>query len=186
MITSPIYRTRSYKPWKAGVAWWCQCRQTPTLVSRVLPKPYTLITLVHCSVRYGTSTTTVLRKTFSTTPSTGLALKLYQKNGPQPVVVVISENHPYVLAILFATWKLDGVFALTKSWIQVIQHHAYLCIGTFDWTSPLEISKKVKLSPIFLFNYSVLTSNPNSTSTLPHRRNHTLQQGATSPHQHEY
>ena len=36
IITSPIYRTRSYNPWKAGVAWWCQCRQTPTLVSRVL------------------------------------------------------------------------------------------------------------------------------------------------------
>ena len=43
LITSPIYRTRSYKPWKAGVAWWFQCWQTPTLVSRVLPKPCTLV-----------------------------------------------------------------------------------------------------------------------------------------------
>ena len=43
LITSPIYRTRSYKPWKAGVAWWCQCRQRPNLVSRVLPKPCTLM-----------------------------------------------------------------------------------------------------------------------------------------------
>ena len=39
LITSPINRTRSYKPWKARVAWWCQCRQTPTPVSRGLP-PY--------------------------------------------------------------------------------------------------------------------------------------------------
>ena len=38
--------------------------------------------------------------------STGLALELHQKYGPKPVVAVISENHPYVLAILFATWKL--------------------------------------------------------------------------------
>ena len=43
--------------------------------------------------------------------STGLALELHQKYGPKPVVAVISENHPYVLAILFATWKLGGVFA---------------------------------------------------------------------------
>jgi acyl-CoA synthetase (AMP-forming)/AMP-acid ligase II len=33
------------------------------------------------------------------------------KYGPKPVVAIISENHPYVLAILFATWKLGGVFA---------------------------------------------------------------------------
>ena len=32
---------------------------------------------------------------------------------------------------------------ITKSWIQ---HHAYLCIGTFDRISPLEISEKVKIS----------------------------------------
>lgn len=43
--------------------------------------------------------------------STGLALDLHQKYGPKPIVAVISENHPYVLATLFATWKLGGVFA---------------------------------------------------------------------------
>ena len=45
--------------------------------------------------------------------STGLALELHQKYGPKPVVAVIgeSENHPYGLAILFATWKLGGIFA---------------------------------------------------------------------------
>ena len=43
--------------------------------------------------------------------STGLALELHQKYGLNPVVAVISENHPYVLATLFATWKLGGVFA---------------------------------------------------------------------------
>ena len=43
--------------------------------------------------------------------STGIALELHQKHGPKPIVAVISENHPYVLATLFATWKLGGVFA---------------------------------------------------------------------------
>ena len=45
--------------------------------------------------------------------TTGLALELHQKYGPKPVVAVIceSENHPYVLTILFATWKLGGIFA---------------------------------------------------------------------------
>ena len=41
--------------------------------------------------------------------ATGLALELHQKYGTKPVVT-ISENRPYVLAILFATWKLGGVF----------------------------------------------------------------------------
>ena len=45
--------------------------------------------------------------------STGLAFELHQKYGPKPVVAVIceSENHPYGMAILFATWKLGGIFA---------------------------------------------------------------------------
>src|SRR5271155_1007061 len=43
--------------------------------------------------------------------STRLAFDLHQKYGPKPIVAIISENHPYVLATLFATWKLSGVFA---------------------------------------------------------------------------
>ncbi|KAF8812559.1 hypothetical protein BYT27DRAFT_7183001 [Phlegmacium glaucopus] len=44
--------------------------------------------------------------------STGLTtLELHQKYGPKPVVTVISENHPNILATLFTTWKLSGVFA---------------------------------------------------------------------------
>ena len=42
--------------------------------------------------------------------STGLALELHKKYGPKLVVTIFSEIHPYVLAILFATWKLGGVF----------------------------------------------------------------------------
>ena len=55
------------------------------------------------TVLYFSFANTVLCKTFSTTPSTGLALELHQKNGFQPVVAVISENHPYVLVILYVT-----------------------------------------------------------------------------------
>ncbi|KDR66938.1 hypothetical protein GALMADRAFT_232329 [Galerina marginata CBS 339.88] len=43
--------------------------------------------------------------------SSGIALKLYDKYGLNPTVAVVSENHPYMLAILLATWKLGGIFA---------------------------------------------------------------------------
>ncbi|CAA7264464.1 unnamed protein product [Cyclocybe aegerita] len=43
--------------------------------------------------------------------STALALEMYQKYGPKPVVAIVSENHPYVLATLLATWKLGGIVA---------------------------------------------------------------------------
>ncbi|KAF8151526.1 hypothetical protein B0H34DRAFT_132545 [Crassisporium funariophilum] len=45
------------------------------------------------------------------TVSTGLALDIHQKYGPKPVIAIISENHPYVLATIIATWKLGGVVA---------------------------------------------------------------------------
>jgi acyl-CoA synthetase (AMP-forming)/AMP-acid ligase II len=35
---------------------------------------------------------------------------LHQKHGSKPIVAVIGENHAYLLATLFATWKLGGVF----------------------------------------------------------------------------
>ena len=45
------------------------------------------------------------------TVSTGLALEIYKKYGPKPVVAIISENRPYTLAMLFAIWKLGGIAA---------------------------------------------------------------------------
>lgn len=44
------------------------------------------------------------------TISSGLALQIQEKYGLHPTVAVISENHPYVLAILLATWKLGGIY----------------------------------------------------------------------------
>jgi acyl-coenzyme A synthetase/AMP-(fatty) acid ligase len=45
--------------------------------------------------------------------STGLARELQALHGDglKPVVVSISENRPYVLAMVLATWKLGGIFA---------------------------------------------------------------------------
>lgn len=57
--------------------------------------------------------------------SSGLALDLHEKYGLHPTVAVISENHPYILAILLATWKLGGIFA------------------PFDCHSPLEMVEKM-------------------------------------------
>jgi hypothetical protein len=43
-------------------------------------------------------------------------------------MAVISKNHPYILATLFATWKLGGVFAPLDSTESVIQN---IVKGTF-------------------------------------------------------
>lgn len=43
--------------------------------------------------------------------STGLAAELHEAYGPQPTVAFLSENHPYMLALLLATWKLGGIIA---------------------------------------------------------------------------
>jgi len=45
--------------------------------------------------------------------STGLAreLRALHGDGLKPIVVSISENRPYVLAMVLATWKLGGIFA---------------------------------------------------------------------------
>uniref|UniRef100_A0A8H7XR57 Uncharacterized protein n=1 Tax=Psilocybe cubensis TaxID=181762 RepID=A0A8H7XR57_PSICU len=42
--------------------------------------------------------------------SSGIALQLYKRYGSKPTVAVVSENHPYILAALLATWKLNGIF----------------------------------------------------------------------------
>ncbi|PPQ99823.1 hypothetical protein CVT24_009617 [Panaeolus cyanescens] len=43
--------------------------------------------------------------------STGLALDMHKKYGTKPVISIISENHPYTLATMLATWKLGGIIA---------------------------------------------------------------------------
>lgn len=45
------------------------------------------------------------------TISSALALELYERFGAQITVASIHENHPYILALLLATWKLGGIFA---------------------------------------------------------------------------
>lgn len=43
--------------------------------------------------------------------STGLAKQIGYEYGLRPTVAVISDNHPYTLALMFAVWKLGGIFA---------------------------------------------------------------------------
>jgi len=43
--------------------------------------------------------------------SSGLAKDLKDAYGPKPTVAFIAENHPYVLAIMLATWKIGGIIA---------------------------------------------------------------------------
>jgi len=45
------------------------------------------------------------------TISTCLARGLLAMYGERPVVAIVSENHPYVLAIILATWKAGGIAA---------------------------------------------------------------------------
>ena len=49
--------------------------------------------------------------------STGLAIEIKQTYGLKPTIATFSENHPYILAIMLATWKLGGVYA-------PLDHHA--------------------------------------------------------------
>jgi len=43
--------------------------------------------------------------------SSGLALEMHKTYGRKPVVVIVSENHPYTLAMVLGTWKLGGIVA---------------------------------------------------------------------------
>ena len=49
--------------------------------------------------------------------STGLAIEIKEVHGLKPTISVVSENHPYILAVMLATWKLGGVYA-------PLDHHA--------------------------------------------------------------
>jgi len=40
--------------------------------------------------------------------SNGLAAEVVSQYGIRPTVAFVSENHPYVLALMLATWKLGG------------------------------------------------------------------------------
>ncbi len=43
--------------------------------------------------------------------STGIALEMHERHGLKPVVAIVSENNPYILAAILATWKLGGIVA---------------------------------------------------------------------------
>lgn len=45
------------------------------------------------------------------TISTGLALEIHKTYGVNPIVAIVSENHPYIFATMLATWKLGGIVA---------------------------------------------------------------------------
>lgn len=43
--------------------------------------------------------------------ATGIAADLREKFGEKPVVSIVSDNNPYVLAVILAVWLLGGVAA---------------------------------------------------------------------------
>ena len=43
--------------------------------------------------------------------STGLAIEINETYGLKPTVTIVGENHPYILAVMLATWKLGGIYA---------------------------------------------------------------------------
>lgn len=45
------------------------------------------------------------------TISTGLALEMHKTYAAKPIAAIVSENHPYILAMMLATWKLGGIVA---------------------------------------------------------------------------
>jgi acyl-CoA synthetase (AMP-forming)/AMP-acid ligase II len=45
------------------------------------------------------------------TVSTCLAADIRKSYGERPTVAIVSENHPYVLATILATWKIGGIVA---------------------------------------------------------------------------
>ena len=49
--------------------------------------------------------------------STGLAIEIKETYGLKPTITIVSENHPYILAVMLATWKLGGISAH-------LDHHA--------------------------------------------------------------
>lgn len=42
---------------------------------------------------------------------TGLAAELESQFGPRPTLAIVSENHPYIFAVIFATWSIGGIAA---------------------------------------------------------------------------
>ncbi|PPQ84949.1 hypothetical protein CVT25_004462 [Psilocybe cyanescens] len=89
------------------------------------------------------------------TVSTGIALDMHQKFGLKPVVAIISENHPYVLASILATWKLGGIVApLDQNVPRDIMERMLLNIGPTCVLVPAteqgvqNVVKEMSLSPL--------------------------------------
>lgn len=51
------------------------------------------------------------------TISSGIAVDIAHQYGWRPTVAVVCENHPYVIVLLLAVWKLGGIVA-------PLDHHA--------------------------------------------------------------
>lgn len=43
--------------------------------------------------------------------SNRLSIDLYETYGARPTVAIVSENHPYTLALMLAIWKIGGIVA---------------------------------------------------------------------------
>ena len=43
--------------------------------------------------------------------ASGIATQLREKFGEKPVVSIVSDNNPYVLSVILATWLLGGIAA---------------------------------------------------------------------------
>jgi acyl-coenzyme A synthetase/AMP-(fatty) acid ligase len=62
--------------------------------------------------------------------STGLAIEIKEICGLKPTIAIIGENHPYLLAVMLATWKLGGVYApLDHHTPQELLQHMVINIG---------------------------------------------------------
>jgi len=96
--------------------------------------------------------------------STALALDLYKNFGVKPIVAIVSENHPYVLANILAIWKLGGIVApLDHNVPRDIMERMLLNIGPTAMMVPssqVEVQKLAKgsLDPQ-LQSYSIIYSS---------------------------
>lgn len=57
--------------------------------------------------------------------SSGIAVELAGMYGLHPTVAIISENHPYVLALMLGVWKIGGI------------------VSPLDWNAPSELMREM-------------------------------------------
>ena len=71
----------------------------------------------------------------------GIAVELREKFGERPIVSIISDNNPYVLAVILAVWLLGGVAspldfhapeALLKGMLQGVQPSCVILPSTSE------------------------------------------------------